>query len=106
MEGNQGKPAVAPNQKPKTKGIAKPNAEIEQTTPEAPGERPGKQPVFKVDKNILKVFNTLFYTPKQSDTPREIPWVEFLHAMTVTGFASQQLYGSIWQFTPTKLDVD
>jgi hypothetical protein len=26
--------------------------------------------------------------------------------MGSTGFAAQKLYGSIWQFTPTKLDVE
>lgn len=65
-----------------------------------------KQPTFRVDKATFKVFNTLFFRPGISSLPGEIPWVEFLRAMIVTGFAVQKLYGSIWQFTPTKLDVE
>lgn len=30
----------------------------------------------------------------------------FLHAMSVTGFGIEQLYGSAWQFTLSKLDVE
>ncbi|KAE8443360.1 hypothetical protein EG329_001918 [Mollisiaceae sp. DMI_Dod_QoI] len=72
----------------------------------AASEQVDKQPTFKVDKAALKVFNTLFFVPGQSGAPGEIPWIDFLRAMASTGFAAQKLYGSIWQFTPTKLDVE
>ncbi|PVH81923.1 hypothetical protein DL98DRAFT_621426 [Cadophora sp. DSE1049] len=74
--------------------------------PEAPSAQPDMQPTLNVDKRALKVFNTLFYTPNQTSRPGEIPWIDFLRAMTSTGFAVQKLYGSILQFTPTKLDVE
>ena len=34
------------------------------------------------------------------------PWQDFLHAMAATGFVPSKLYGSVWQFTLTKLDVE
>ncbi|KAG0090430.1 hypothetical protein BGZ93_005412 [Podila epicladia] len=65
-----------------------------------------RQPVFKLDKRALKVFSTLFYQPSASSQPGEIPWNDFLHAMGATGFSMEKLYGSVWHFTPSKLDVE
>lgn len=92
-------------QKTKTKGVGQ-IAETEEAAPEPARDQIDKQPTFKVDKATMKVFNTLFFTPGQSSLPGEILWVEFLRAMGIAGFASQKLYGSIWQFTPMKLDVE
>lgn len=64
------------------------------------------QPTFKLDKRALKVFSTLFYQPSASAQPGEIPWNDFLYAMAATGFAMEKLYGSVWHFTPTNLDVE
>ncbi|KAG0285754.1 hypothetical protein BGZ96_010037, partial [Linnemannia gamsii] len=64
------------------------------------------QPTFTVDKRALKVFSTLFYNPSSGAQPGEIPWNDFLHAMSVTGFAIEKLYGSVWHFMPSKLDVE
>ena len=96
---------TATKTKPKTKGVAK-ALEAKETLLETPSEQPDDQPAQKVDKRALKVFSTLFHTPNQNDKPGEIPWQDFLHAMSSVGFALQKLYGSIWQFTPTKLDVE
>ncbi|KAG0043471.1 hypothetical protein BGZ83_011355, partial [Gryganskiella cystojenkinii] len=49
----------------------------------------------------LKVFSTLFYQPSSSAQPGEIPWNDFLHAMTSVGFAVEKLYGSVWHFSPS-----
>ncbi|KAF9308773.1 hypothetical protein BG003_010626 [Podila horticola] len=65
-----------------------------------------RQPTFKLDKRALKVFSTLFYQPSTSAQPGEIPWNDFLYAMAATGFAIEKLYGSVWHFTPSKLDVE
>ncbi|KAF9329977.1 hypothetical protein BG006_007034 [Podila minutissima] len=65
-----------------------------------------RQPTFKLDKRALKVFSTLFYQPSTSSQPGEIPWNDFLYAMAATGFAIQKLYGSVWHFMPSKLDVE
>ena len=64
------------------------------------------QPTFSVDARALKTFRTLFHTPSVSATPGEVPWTDFLHAMVSVGLVPEKLYGSVWQFSPTKLDVE
>ena len=64
------------------------------------------QPSFAVDARALKVFRTIFFNPAVTSTPGEITWNDFLHAMTSVGFTVMKLYGSVWQFQPTKLDVE
>jgi hypothetical protein len=64
------------------------------------------QPTFQVDQRALKVFRTLFYSPAITSTPGEVSWTDFLHALRSVGFVGEKLYGSAWQFTPTKLDVE
>ncbi|KAI9241347.1 MAG: hypothetical protein BYD32DRAFT_406180 [Podila humilis] len=64
------------------------------------------QRTFKLDKRALRVFSTLFYQPSTSSQPGEIPWNDFLYAMAATGFAMEKLYGSVWHFTPSGLDVE
>ncbi len=96
--------------KTKTRGPAQsasPENEEQETPTETPLRLlPDKQPTFTVSKRALKVFSTLFHRPSQTDQPGEIPWPDFLHAMVSTGFAPEKLYGSVWQFTPRKLDVE
>ncbi|OJD16961.1 hypothetical protein AJ78_02895 [Emergomyces pasteurianus Ep9510] len=70
-----------------------------------PRHIPDVQPTLHISKRALKVFSTLFHDPSQADQPGEIPWSDFLHAMVSAGFGPVKLYGSVWQFTPTKLDV-
>lgn len=95
--------------KNKTRGTAqRPETD---TTPDQPREeerqKPDEQPLLAVDKRAMKVFSTLFHNPSsQPDAPGEVPWTDFLHAMAATGFAPGKLYGSVWQFTPTILDVE
>jgi hypothetical protein len=64
------------------------------------------QPVYHVNRNIYKVFRTLFFVPSQTEQPGEVAWTDFLKAMKETGFTFQKLYGSVWQFTPQGLDVE
>lgn len=99
--------ASAPRTKEKTKGSAQTSEEAA-TPPVEPLERhlPDHQPTFPVDKRAHKVFSTLFYTPSASSQPGEVAWADFLHAMNLTGFTPEKLYGSVWQFNPTKLDVE
>ena len=72
----------------------------------APVPAEDEQPVFRLKSRALKVFKALFYNPSQSDLPGEIQWWDFLFAMAATGFAPEKLYGSVWQFTPSGLDVE
>ncbi|KAF2133293.1 hypothetical protein P153DRAFT_282493 [Dothidotthia symphoricarpi CBS 119687] len=66
----------------------------------------GPSPKFAVNKRVLKVFRMLFYSPFSTDTPGEVPWAEFLHAMASTGFSIEKLHGSAWKFTPKDLAVE
>jgi hypothetical protein len=84
---------------------AQPASDQPAATPQ-PSQIPDGQPVFKLDKRALKVFSTLFYKPSPHGQPGEVPWNDFLHAMRDTGFGIEKLYGSVWQFTPSKLDVE
>ncbi|KAJ0413255.1 hypothetical protein BJY00DRAFT_64597 [Aspergillus carlsbadensis] len=100
-----------PTQKIKTRGKPQPAADTESltgplTTLSIENERHDQQPTFAVDARVLKVFRSLFFNPEINSTPGEIPWNDFLHAMTSVGFNVIKLYGSVWQFTPTRLDVE
>ncbi|KAI0204890.1 hypothetical protein F4808DRAFT_448528 [Astrocystis sublimbata] len=71
-----------------------------------PGDLADPQPTFKVDTRALKVFRIVFFDPAANTTAGEVAWRDFLHAMDSTGFAAQKLYGSVWHFQPTRLDVE
>lgn len=47
-----------------------------------------------------------FSTLQWTSTPGEVTWNDFLHAMASTGFAAEKLYGPVWQFSPTNLDIN
>lgn len=59
-----------------------------------------------MEARAFKVFRTLFHNPWVMSTPGEVPWADFLHAMVSTGFVAKKLYGSVWQFRPTRLNVE
>ncbi|KAI1447037.1 hypothetical protein F5Y02DRAFT_50465 [Annulohypoxylon stygium] len=75
----------------------------EATSKENPSD---PQPRFKVDARAAKVFRILFYNPNIHTTPGEVAWLDFLHAMSSVGFCAQKLYGSVWHFQPSRLDVE
>ncbi|KAI1083125.1 hypothetical protein F5B20DRAFT_528684 [Whalleya microplaca] len=87
----QANPALAPSTPSETKNVLGTES---------------KSPSFKVDKRALKVFHTLFFKPSASTQAGEVPWVDFLHAMISTGFSVEKLYGSVWHFQPSNLDVE
>ena len=60
---------------------------------------------FAVDARALKVFKTIFFMPSVSATPGDIKWTDFLHAMTSTGFTPEKLYGSVWHFSPIRVEL-
>jgi hypothetical protein len=94
-----------PKLKPKTRGSTQGNTDaIEETPPIQAVD--DEQPVFRLKTRTFKVFKTLFFNPNHSDLPGEIPWADFLFAMAATGFTPEKLYGSVWQFTPSALDVE
>lgn len=89
-----------PKSKVKTRGTARP------TAPEADPIPANQQPTFPVDERAFRVFRTVFFNPDVTSTPGEVQWNDFLHAMYSVGFTATKLYGSVWQFQPTKLDVE
>ncbi|GAO16231.1 hypothetical protein UVI_02000140 [Ustilaginoidea virens] len=68
--------------------------------------RPTREPVLWVDSRSLKVFRIVFFDPTANTTPGEVAWTDFLHAMNHAGFSARKLYGSVWHFQPTVLDVE
>ncbi|KAL3454699.1 hypothetical protein BJX65DRAFT_261055 [Aspergillus insuetus] len=52
---------------------------------------------FSVDARALKVFRALFFDPAVTDVPRQVPWKDFLHAMTSVGLTVIKLYNSTWR---------
>lgn len=94
-----------PKTKIKTKGTSS-TSPAPASTPENVPESSDPQPTFPVDSRALKVFRTMFFNPDVTSTPGSVPWKDFLHAMVSIGFRAEKLYGSVWQFSPTKLDVE
>lgn len=78
----------------------------ESIQPERDQKEDEHQPCYKVDSRAFKVFRTLFFNPDVTSTPGEVPWTDFVYAMTSVGFMAQKLYGSVWQFSPTQTDVE
>ncbi|KAL6887176.1 hypothetical protein HDV57DRAFT_350471 [Trichoderma longibrachiatum] len=93
--------------KVKTRGKAdrqtEPSHSVEPTHHE---EVETSKPCISVDSRAFKVFRTLFFNSDITSTPGEVPWNDFVHALTSVGFAAQKLYGSVWQFSPSGLDVE
>ncbi|KAJ5972991.1 uncharacterized protein N7479_002909 [Penicillium vulpinum] len=99
---------LAKKSKPKTRGASKTSSASPYNPPDLSGlslEAEAK-PTFHVNKRALKVFRTLLSQPSRTAQPGEVPWIEFLHAMESLGFASEKLYGSVWQFTPSGRKLD
>ncbi|KAJ9661038.1 hypothetical protein H2198_002197 [Neophaeococcomyces mojaviensis] len=92
-------------QKVKTRGTSTVDATTAASEPTVVQDTINTLPTFALDSRALKVFHTLFYTPSLTATPGEVSWTDFIHALTSTGFSSEKLYGSVWQFSPTKLDI-
>lgn len=59
-----------------------------------------------VGPRAFKVFRTLFFDPDVTSTPGEVPWNDFVGALTSIGFKAEKLYGSVWQFEPILLQSE
>lgn len=74
-------------------------AELEVSAPtqnKHKGPAPAKP--FVLDARAYKTFRILLYDPTSTHTPRDVPWQDFLHAMTAVGFGGLKLYGTAWHF--------
>ncbi|KAH7012268.1 uncharacterized protein B0I36DRAFT_400351 [Microdochium trichocladiopsis] len=90
-----------PKQKIKTSKSQTP-APAEPTEPTTAPEPASRTETIPVDARSLKVFRVLFHNPEVTSSPGEVPWTDFLHAMTSAGqFTVEKLYGSAWQFSRT-----
>lgn len=99
--------AAAAKSKVKSRGIqSSPSTNAAGTALSAVVVHPDTQPTFAVDSRALKVFRIVFFDPNANTTAGEVAWADFLHAMSSVGFGAQKLYGSVWHFQPTKLDVE
>ena len=87
-------PIISSRVKLKTRS---PAIDIQPPDRHSPSSSPS--PKIPVSSRALKMFSALFHDP-HSNPPDEIPWTEFLHAFSSTGFAVQKQYGSAWLFTP------
>ncbi|KAI3394243.1 hypothetical protein diail_2984 [Diaporthe ilicicola] len=92
--------------KTKTRGRANSAAASSSEESDEDTDPPDPEPVFQVDARALEVFHTLFHVASVDSTPGELPWQDFLHAMVSVGFAPKKLYGSVWQFHPSTLEVN
>jgi hypothetical protein len=70
----------------------------EKLVPEISQPEPPR-PVVPVSKRAYKAFSRIFYTPSRERDPGEVPWQDFLHAMTSIGCAAKRQVGSMWTFS-------
>lgn len=90
--------SYVPKVKVKTRGAPTTHPELDVVSISVP---PSPQPTIAVSKRALKVFSSIFYNPMQDLPPGEIPWTEFLHALSSAGFAFEKQLGSAWLFKPS-----
>ena len=83
-----------------------PPAALREPAPAPPDARPARARI-PVGKRALAAFAFVFPVPARAyaadgraPPAGELPWVDFLHAMSRAGFALEKLHGSAWQFTP------
>jgi hypothetical protein len=86
-------------EKPKTRGSA--------TTEPAPAEdqtcalrRAHIIATIHLTKKLYHTFSTLFHQPSTTSQPAEVPWTDFVSAMSTISFLPEKLHGSVWRFTP------
>ncbi|KGO36367.1 hypothetical protein PEX1_018120 [Penicillium expansum] len=91
--------------KVKTRGIPQITIAITEAEDLTRPNTASREPTLFVDTRALKVFRTIFFNPTVTSTPGEVPWKDFLHAMVSVGFTAMKLYGSVWQFQPTRLNA-
>ncbi|KAK2749625.1 hypothetical protein FQN57_005847 [Myotisia sp. PD_48] len=70
-----------------------------------PPKKPLNSPIM-VGKRAYKVLASLFHSPDMEAQQNEIPWTDFLSAMSAAGLSPAKLHGSVWQFTPKKMELE
>ncbi|KAL8644898.1 MAG: hypothetical protein Q9226_007540 [Calogaya cf. arnoldii] len=86
---------------PETRGVPRTSSSATGQDTEDCNDQGSATRIFKVSKRGFKVFSTIFYTPtEEEEPPGEVPWSEFLSAMSSVGFSIKKLDGSAWMFVP------
>lgn len=91
-------PLPVPKVKIKTRGPAT-ELNIQTPLPESLNPESVLSTVIKVNKRAYTIFSSIFFNPAQT-TPGELPWTDFLYALSSAGFAIQKQHGSAWLFSP------
>jgi hypothetical protein len=60
---------------------------------------PKQKASIGVDRRAYRVFKALFHTPFTNDTPAEVQWSDFLHAMVKGGLSVEKMHGSAWKLS-------
>jgi hypothetical protein len=84
---------------PKPGALLQPSQPLRKTKP-APSAEPTSSPRFILTKKLYHTFSTLFHQPSTTSQPGEVPWTDFISAMSTIIFLPEKLYGSVWRFTP------
>jgi hypothetical protein len=88
-----------PKSKVKTRGVARePAIEVEEPISAPLLNTPQ---TISVSNRAYATFSILFHNPSNNkQLPGEIPWTDFLHALSSTGFSIEKQTGSAWLFVP------
>ena len=88
--------------KRKTHGKAQGGSEPSAPAPPAAAEDEDKpRQLISIPRRSFKVMSAFLPSPVTvSQSPREVSWEEFLHAMNTIGLVPEKLYGSVWIFKP------
>lgn len=85
--------------KVKTRGVPNPDFTPSISRPLSfPSPDPSLLTPIMVTPRAHKVFTRVFFTPSPDRTPGEVPWTDFLYAMTTAGCSAKRLMGSAWMF--------
>ncbi|KAF2878048.1 hypothetical protein BDV95DRAFT_556591 [Massariosphaeria phaeospora] len=108
ITGSFSKILISDKPKSKTRGTADPLVEDPVIAEEQDIHDPVaiQHPKYLVDKRAHRVFKILFHSQFSNDTPGEIAWTDFLHAMVNMGFPAEKLHGSAWHFSPTTSNIE
>ncbi|CAH0052433.1 unnamed protein product [Clonostachys solani] len=93
-------PVAEEPRKPKTKTRGKPSAKAPSlpAPPNAEEEEPIEEQI-KVNARAFRAFQKLFFDPDAHSEGKDLPWKDFLYAMTYKGlFSAESLNGSLWVF--------
>ncbi|KAF2108680.1 hypothetical protein BDV96DRAFT_652618 [Lophiotrema nucula] len=106
ITGKFSKTSTVSSVKAKTRGSTSVSETDQEGQPHAGGKEFDEEEVFTVTKSAFKVFETLFHSPTNADIPGQIKWMTFVEALAELGFSGEKTTGSIWRFSPVKIQLE